>query len=39
VTALDHSDAGDDAGTRGYAVIFVEASKLSEFKERRAGVD
>ncbi len=36
---LDHTDAGDDAGRRGLAVVLVVRDQQTELEPRRAGIE
>ena len=37
--AVDHSDAGDDAGRWGFIIVHAVRSERAEFKEWRVGID
>ena len=39
LTALDHTDPGDDARARRHAIVFVQPGKFSEFQKWCARVD
>ena len=39
LAAFDHTDPGNDAGTRRHALVHVQSGQFAEFKKRRTRID